>query len=120
MIFAGLFDTYSKLFLVEALSKKFFFIDGPTGWRDRQQSQLTNGNIGPQLPHNLGPRKFPTQCHVVLSMTSGPLLEGPNISLPSFSSLFPPQQPAAAHPSAQNNAGQNALALQLDERYVKG
>jgi len=62
---------------------------------------------------------FPRHCSVVQSMMFGPILEGPNISLPSFASLFPPQQPAAAPASAQNNAGQNTLGLQLDGRYVK-
>lgn len=105
-------------FLVNALSKKFFFPDGPTGWRDRQRSQLTSENFGPQLPNNPGPRMFSTQCSVAQLTTFEPMLEGRDTPLPSFSSLFPSQQAVETTASAQNDAGQNSLGLQLDGRYA--
>ncbi len=69
-------------------------------------------------PITLGIVSYPPDCSLAQLTAFGPMLDGPNTPLPSFSSLFPPQNPAEITASSQDNADENSLGLQLDGRYA--
>jgi hypothetical protein len=89
----------------------------PDGVIGNRRSLLV-GTLAHNCPTTLGLVCYPSDCSVAQLTTFGPMLEGPDTPLPSFSSLFPPQPRAEITTSAQNNAGQNSFGPQLDGRYA--